>query len=135
MSRQFVRAGIAVSIAFTGVVGVVGLSRGAESFASAVRASALPVDTVISKAFRWRSVGPDRGGRSLGVAGVKGQPKIGYFGATGGGLWKTTDGGETWAPITDGQLTSSSVGAVAVSESNPDIIFIGMGEACIRGDV
>jgi photosystem II stability/assembly factor-like uncharacterized protein len=66
---------------------------------------------------------------------VKGRPKDGYFGATGGGLWKTTDGGESWAPITDGQIHSSSVGALAVSESNPDILFIGMGEACIRGNI
>ena len=54
---------------------------------------------------------------------------------TGGGLWKTTDGGENWAPVTDGQITSSSVGAVAVSESNPDIVYIGMGESCIRGNI
>ena len=66
---------------------------------------------------------------------MKGRPKEAYFGAVGGGLWKTTDGGETWAPVTDGQITSSSVGAVAVSESNPDIVFIGMGESCIRGNI
>ena len=93
------------------------------------------VDPEIMKNFRWRSVGPDRGGRSLAVAGVKGQPKVGYFGATGGGLWKTTDSGETWTPVTDGQITSASVGAVAVSESNPDIVYIGTGESCIRGDI
>src|SRR5204863_4993430 len=58
-----------------------------------------------------------------------------YFGAVGGGLWKTTDGGQTWNPVTDGQLKSSSVGAVAVSETNPDIVFIGMGESCIRGNI
>ena len=67
--------------------------------------------------------------------GVKGRPREGYFGATGGGLWKTTDGGATWIPVTDGQVHSSSVGAVAVSESNPDIVFIGMGESCIRGNI
>ena len=80
------------------------------------RWTASPVDTTIWKSYRWRSVGPDRGGRSIAISGVKGQPKVGYFGATGGGLWKTTDGGETWAPVTDGQITSASVGAVAVSE-------------------
>ncbi len=85
--------------------------------------------------FRWRSIGPDRGGRSIAVSGVKGRPKEGYFGAVGGGLWKTTDGGETWVPVTDGQITSSSVGAVAVSETNPDIVFIGTGESCIRGNI
>jgi photosystem II stability/assembly factor-like uncharacterized protein len=87
------------------------------------------------KGLAWRSIGPLRGGRSITISGVKGRPKDGYFGATGGGLWKTTDGGESWAPITDGQIHSSSVGALAVSESNPDILFIGMGEACIRGNI
>ena len=93
------------------------------------------VDPAVLATLKWRSIGPDRGGRSLTVSGVVGRPKDGYFGATGGGLWKTTDGGENWAPVTDGQVTSSSVGAVAVSESNPDIVFIGTGEACIRGDI
>ena len=93
------------------------------------------LDSVILKSLRWRSIGPDRGGRSIAIAGVKGQPKVGYFGATGGGLWKTSDGGEHWAPVTDGQIKSSSVGAVAVSESDPNIVFIGMGESCIRGNI
>ena len=93
------------------------------------------LDAAFVSAFKWRSVGPDRGGRSIAVSGVKGRPKEAYFGAVGGGLWKTTAGGAKWAPITDGQLTSSSVGAVAVSESNPDVVFIGMGEACIRGNI
>jgi photosystem II stability/assembly factor-like uncharacterized protein len=93
------------------------------------------IDPALVSAFKWRSVGPDRGGRSIAVSGVKGRPREAYFGAAGGGLWKTTDGGMKWAPTTDGQLTSSSVGAVAVSESNPDVVFIGMGEACIRGNI
>jgi photosystem II stability/assembly factor-like uncharacterized protein len=95
----------------------------------------LAVDTTLLKSFRWRAVGPDRGGRSIAVAGVKGRPREAYFGAVGGGLWKTMDGGETWAPVTDGQIRSASVGAVAVSESNPDIVYIGMGETCIRGNI
>jgi photosystem II stability/assembly factor-like uncharacterized protein len=89
----------------------------------------------ILKAFAWRSIGPLRGGRSIAITGVKGRPREGYFGATGGGLWKTTDGGATWTPVTDGQVHSASVGAVAVSESNPDVVFIGMGESCIRGNI
>jgi photosystem II stability/assembly factor-like uncharacterized protein len=93
------------------------------------------LDPALVTAFKWRSVGPDRGGRSIAVSGVKGRPREAYFGAVGGGLWKTTDGGAKWVPVTDGQLTSSSVGAVAVSESNPDIVYIGMGEACIRGNI
>jgi photosystem II stability/assembly factor-like uncharacterized protein len=83
----------------------------------------------------WRSIGPPRGGRSIAVSGVKGRPREAYFGAVGGGLWKTTDAGENWAPVTDGQIGSSSVGAVAVSESNPDLVYIGTGESCIRGNI
>ncbi|HTR77347.1 MAG TPA: glycosyl hydrolase, partial [Gemmatimonadaceae bacterium] len=100
-----------------------------------VRAVAPPVDTAILNRYEWRSIGPARGGRSIAVSGVKGRPQEGYFGATGGGLWKTTDGGETWNPVTDGQIHSGSVGAVAVSETNPDEVFIGMGEREIRGDI
>jgi photosystem II stability/assembly factor-like uncharacterized protein len=92
-------------------------------------------DTQFFKGLRWRSIGPNRGGRSIASTGVVGRSNEYYFGATGGGLWKTTDGGETWAPVTDGQLHSSSVGAVAVSESNPDVVYIGMGEACLRGNI
>ena len=93
------------------------------------------LDPAIEKAFAWRSIGPARAGRSIASSGVKGQPKVAYSGQTGGGLWKTVDGGEHWAPVTDGQVHSSSVGAVAVSESNPDVVFIGMGESCIRGNI
>src|SRR5205823_1267189 len=93
------------------------------------------LDPTLLATYRWRSVGPERGGRSIAISGVRARPSEAYFGATGGGLWKTTDRGETWAPVTDGQIHSSSVGAVAVSESNPDVVYIGMGESCIRGNV
>ena len=83
----------------------------------------------------WRSLGPQRGGRSIGVAGSDARPYEYYFGATGGGLWKTTDGGTTWRPVTDGFLNSSSVGAVAVAPSNPDVVYIGMGEVQLRGNI
>jgi photosystem II stability/assembly factor-like uncharacterized protein len=92
-------------------------------------------DSTLMASYRWRNIGPDRGGRSIAASGVKGRPNEAYFGATGGGLWKTTDGGETWRPITDGQIKSASVGAVAVSETNPDLVFIGMGETAIRGNI
>jgi photosystem II stability/assembly factor-like uncharacterized protein len=92
-------------------------------------------DPAMYKALQWRVVGPVRGGRSLTSAGSPSRPLEYYFGAVGGGLWKTTDGGTTWNPVTDGQIRSSSVGAVAVAESNPDIVFIGMGETCIRGNI
>jgi photosystem II stability/assembly factor-like uncharacterized protein len=92
-------------------------------------------DASLFSSLRWRNVGPNRGGRSIASVGVVARPQEYYFGAVGGGLWKTTDGGTTWAPVTDGQLHSSSVGAVAVSESNPDVVYIGMGEACLRGNI
>ena len=83
----------------------------------------------------WRNIGPLRGGRSLGAAGSPGRINEYYFGATGGGLWKTDDGGTEWYPVTDGKVTSSSVGAVAVAETNPDIVYIGMGEVQLRGSI
>ncbi len=94
-----------------------------------------PVDSVEFRGMRWRSIGPNRGGRSIAVAGSAGRPLEYYFGAVGGGLWKTADGGQTWAPVTDGKLRSSSVGAVAVAASNPDVVYVGMGETCLRGNV
>src|SRR5438128_2248050 len=97
--------------------------------------STVTLDSTFLSGYKWRSIGPARGGRSIAVSGVKGRRNEAYFGATGGGLWKTVDYGLTWAPVTDGQISSSSVGAVAVSESNPDIVFIGTGESCIRGNI
>jgi photosystem II stability/assembly factor-like uncharacterized protein len=94
-----------------------------------------PVDSVQFRGLEWRSIGPNRGGRSIAVAGSAKRPLEYYFGATGGGLWKTTDGGQTWKPVTDGKLRSSSVGAVAVAESNPDVVYVGMGETCLRGNI
>lgn len=93
------------------------------------------LDSAMLAGYRWRNLGPDRGGRSIAVSGVVGQPEVAYFGAVGGGLFKTTNGGEDWVPVTDHQITSASVGAVAVSETNPDIVFIGTGETCIRGNI
>ena len=86
-------------------------------------------------ALHWRNIGPNRGGRSQTSAGSARRPLEYYFGATGGGLWKTTNGGVTWFPVTDHQLHSSSVGAVAVAPSNPDIVYIGMGETELRGNI
>jgi photosystem II stability/assembly factor-like uncharacterized protein len=84
---------------------------------------------------KYRLVGPDRGGRVTAVAGVPSQPNVYYFGATGGGVWKTTDAGRRWDPITDGQFTTGSVGAIGVAESDPNVVYVGMGEVPIRGNV
>ncbi|HEY2907483.1 MAG TPA: hypothetical protein VGJ29_16395 [Vicinamibacterales bacterium] len=86
-------------------------------------------------ALKWRSIGPLRGGRSIAAAGSAKRPLEYYFGATGGGVWKTTDGGVTWQPVSDGFFKTSSPGALAVSESNPDVVFAGMGETELRGNV
>ncbi|HVZ78925.1 MAG TPA: glycosyl hydrolase, partial [Gemmatimonadaceae bacterium] len=93
------------------------------------------VDARHLSGYEWRSIGPDRGGRSQTIAGSSSRPYEYYFGAVGGGLWKTTDGGLTWHPVTDGKVRSSSVGAVAVAESNPDVVYIGMGETELRGNI
>jgi len=83
---------------------------------------------------RFRLVGPFRGGRVVAVAGVPSQPNVYYFGGVGGGIWKTTDGGGTWLPVSDGQLKTSSVGAIAVADSDPNVVYAGMGESCVRGN-
>jgi len=89
----------------------------------------------IFKGMKYRNIGPNRGGRSLGICGSPSRKNEYYFGAVGGGLWKTTDGGLNWQPVTDGQLGCSSVGAVGVSESNPDVVYIGTGESEFRGNI
>src|SRR5579863_5475263 len=86
------------------------------------------------KELKYRSIGPFRGGRVDTVTGVTSQPNVYYFGATGGGVWKTTDGGASWQPISDGQLKTGSVGSIAVSESDPNVLYVGMGEPDIRGN-
>src|SRR5713226_1452688 len=88
------------------------------------------------KALQWRQVGPFRGGRSTAVTGVATQPMVFYFGGTGGGVWKTIDGGINWQAISDGSVFGTgSVGAIGLSDSDPNVIYAGMGEAPIRGNV
>lgn len=92
-------------------------------------------DTSLFQELSWRNIGPDRGGRSLTVAGTAARPLEYWFGATGGGVWKTTDGGLTWRNASDGWIASSSVGAVAVCEADPDVAYVGMGETQLRGNI
>ena len=87
------------------------------------------------KGLQYRSIGPYRGGRVTAVAGVTSQPNVFYFGATGGGVWKSTDAGTNWINVSDGFFGTGSVGAIAVSESDPNILYVGMGESPIRGNV
>jgi photosystem II stability/assembly factor-like uncharacterized protein len=86
------------------------------------------------KGLKYRLIGPFRGGRSLTAAGIPGDPTTYYFGATGGGVWKSTDGAMTWAPVFDKEGTSA-IGSMAVAPSNHNVIYVGTGEACIRGNI
>ncbi len=99
------------------------------------RSGAQTYPTELYDNLQWQNLGPARGGRSTAVAGSATRPMEYYFGATGGGLWKSVDGGTTWTPVTDGQVNSASVGAVQVCEANPDVVYIGMGESEIRGNI
>ena len=91
-------------------------------------------DAALLEALRWRNIGPFRGGRVTTVAGVPGQPLTYYQGATGGGVWKTEDAGHSWQNISDGFFQTGSVGAIAIAPSDPNVIYVGMGEACIRAN-
>src|SRR3954462_6340608 len=93
------------------------------------------IDPKAYQDMRWRSVGPHRGGRSTAAAGVRTQPNVFYMGATGGGVWKTENSGITWVPISDGQIPTGSIGAIDVSDSNPNIIYVGTGSEAIRSNV
>src|SRR5438552_17344822 len=90
-------------------------------------------DTSLFRALVWRPVGPFRGGRVTAVAGVVEQPLVYYLGATGGGVWKTVDGGLTWQPASDRYLTAGSIGAIAVAPSGPDVFSCGTWKSAIRG--
>ena len=92
-----------------------------------------PTDAAV-KGMRYRNIGPFRGGRSLAVAGVSGDPFTYYFGAAGGGVWKSVDGAVTWSPMFDHQA-SFSIGAIAVAPSDPNVIYVGTGETALRADI
>jgi photosystem II stability/assembly factor-like uncharacterized protein len=97
-------------------------------------ASAPAVPETFYSAMQWRCIGPHRGGRVLAVSGVRGEPDTFYFGAVAGGIWKTTDAGHTWKPIFDSQPVAS-IGALAVSTSDPNVVYVGTGEADMRSDI
>jgi photosystem II stability/assembly factor-like uncharacterized protein len=92
-------------------------------------------DEALYKAMKWRCIGPYRGGRVTAVTGIPGLPHSYYFGATGGGVWKSEDSGLNWEPVSDGYFKTGSVGAIAVSDWDPNVVYVGMGEAPIRGNV
>ena len=101
----------------------------------AARAADFPtVDASFLTALDWRSVGPHRGGRTLAVVGDPQDPLVFYFGATHGGVWKTTDAGTYWRNVSDGFFETAPVGAIDVSLSNPAVVYVGMGESITRRD-
>ncbi len=106
----------------------------AAPMALAPQASAQP-DADLLSALRYRSVGPTRGGRVTAVAGHRSQPGTFYMGATGGGVWKTTDYGHNWHPISDQAFRSPSIGAIAVAESDPDVVYVSTGSDGLRSNV
>lgn len=91
------------------------------------------LDTTQFTGMKWRNIGPFRGGRSVAVSGIPGDPMTYLMGGTGGGIWKTTDAGLNWQNISDGYLKTGSVGEIAVSTSDPNVIYVGMGEHAVRG--
>ncbi|MBI4540854.1 MAG: glycosyl hydrolase [Gemmatimonadetes bacterium] len=104
-----------------------------EPTSPASRPSEVPASAL--QALSWRSLGPYRGGRSVAIAGDPQNRLIFYLGSTGGGVWKTENGGYTWRNVSDGYFGSGSIGAIAVSQSNPEVVYVGTGEACIRGNI
>ena len=100
----------------------------------AAHAQTVAYDTTLYSALEYRSVGPHRGGCSAAVSGVPGRPMLAYFGATGGGVWRSTTGGASWESISDGYY-GGSIGAVAVSTWDPNVIYVGGGEKTVRGNV
>jgi photosystem II stability/assembly factor-like uncharacterized protein len=99
------------------------------------QAQAARFDTALYGGLRWREIGPFRGGRVTAVAGHADQLLTYYFGGVGGGVWKTTDGGLSWQPVSDSAFRSGSIGAIAVAPSDPNVIYVGTGESPLRGNV
>jgi photosystem II stability/assembly factor-like uncharacterized protein len=110
-------------------------SKATAPVATAVVPSSTALKTEQLKALQYRYVGPSRGGRSTAVEGVRQEPNTFYMGATGGGVWKTTDAGTTWVNISDRGIKTASVGAIAVAPSDPNVVYVGMGSADPRGNV
>src|SRR5438034_3089563 len=128
MKKHFPLAILALSLLALGQPGT-GMRALAQPDANAA------VDLKTYQDLRWRSIGPHRGGRSTAAAGVRTQPGVFYLGASGGGVWKTGEYGVTWFPAADGQISTGSIGAIDVSDSNPNVVYVGTGSEAIRSNV
>ena len=104
------------------------------SFTQSAQVQAQQVDAGLYSGMKWRMIGPYRAGKVNAVAGVPGDPGLYYFGSNGGGVWKTTDGGNVWKPIFDAQPVAS-IGALAIAPSNPKILYVGSGENNLYSDI
>src|SRR5271167_2005885 len=127
MERWVARKGLRACLVVTCVWG-------ATPQMSAWAQSLKPFDAKLFQEMHWRSIGPSRGGHVLGVTGVRGEPEVYFFGAVGGGVWKTNDAGRTWKPVFDSQPIAS-IGAIAVAPSNREVIYVGTGEADMRSSI
>ena len=115
------------------IISINGYSQRKKKKKPSPRVATMHYDDSLFNAMTWRSIGPYRGGRSTTSTGVKGQPYTFYFGSVGGGVWKTTDAGINWQNISDNYFNATSIGAISVAESDPNVIYVGTGEACVRG--
>ncbi len=113
-------------------LGIVSLFTIQDNFA---QKNSTSIPDTLFKSLSWRNIGPFRAGRSLAVAGVVNDPNTYYFGATGGGVWKSTNAGMDWHCVSDSTFKSSSVGAIAVAPSDPNVVYVGMGEADMRSNI
>ena len=104
------------------------------AFAFCCLPAAAQISPDLYSGMKWRDIGPFRGGRVLAVTGVPGDPTTWYFGAVAGGVWKSSDVGQTWKPLFDEQKIAS-IGAIAVADSDPNVLYVGTGEACTRGNI
>jgi photosystem II stability/assembly factor-like uncharacterized protein len=125
-SRALLRA----FLTFVAVLSLLAIAHAADSAAPPPGA----IDEKLFRGMQWRQVGPFRGGRALAVEGVLGEPGTYYFGAVAGGVWKTTDGGSNWTPLFDKEAISS-IGAIAVAPSDHNVLYVGTGEAAVRGNI
>jgi photosystem II stability/assembly factor-like uncharacterized protein len=132
---QTIHASIRAALSLAALSATSALHAQAQAVAPSRPAALSSVDTALFRAFRYRQVGPPRGGRVTTVAGVPSQPRTFYMGVASGGVFKTVDAGGSWSAITDGKVPVGSTGSIAVAESNPDVIYLGTGSDDIRSNV